>query len=29
MIFPYFVSNALLLVSVGLLLIAVPYFVRI
>jgi hypothetical protein len=28
MIFPYFVSNSLLLVSAGVLLISVPYFVR-
>jgi len=29
MIFPYFISNILLLVAVGVVLIAVPYFVRI
>ena len=29
MIFPYFVSNSLVLVVIGVLLIAVPYFVRI
>ena len=28
MIFPYFVSNTVLLVALGLVLIAVPYFVR-
>jgi len=28
MVFPYFVSNALLLVAIGALLIAVPYFFR-
>jgi hypothetical protein len=28
MIFPYFVSNTILLVSLGLALIAIPYFVR-
>lgn len=28
-IFPYFVSNMLLLVAIGLALIAVPYFVRV
>ena len=29
MVFPYFVSNTVLLVAIGALLIAVPYFVRI
>ena len=29
MIFPYFVSNTILLVAIGLALIATPYFVRI
>ena len=29
MIFPYFISNTLLLVAVGVALIAIPYFVRI
>jgi hypothetical protein len=29
MVFPYFVSNTLLLVGVGVALIAIPYFVRI
>jgi len=29
MVFPYFVSNMLLLVSIGLVLMAIPYFVRI
>ena len=28
MVFPYFVSNPVLLVVVGLLLLAIPYFVR-
>ena len=28
MVFPYFVSNTVLLVIVGLLLLAIPYFVR-
>jgi len=28
MIFPYFVSNTVLLVAIGAMLIAVPYFVR-
>ena len=28
MIFPYFVSNTILLVSLGIVLIAIPYFVR-
>ena len=28
MVFPYFVSNTVLLVALGLVLIAVPYFVR-
>ena len=28
MIFPYFISNIILLVAVGLALIALPYFVR-
>ena len=28
MIFPYFVSNTLLLAAVGIVLIAIPYFVR-
>jgi hypothetical protein len=28
MIFPYFVSNIFLLVTVGIVLIAIPYFVR-
>jgi predicted membrane protein len=29
MIFPYFVSNTLLLVVIGIVLMAIPYFVRI
>lgn len=29
MVFPYFVSNTVLLVSIGVALVAVPYFVRI
>ncbi|HKD39000.1 MAG TPA: hypothetical protein VKB87_01825 [Myxococcaceae bacterium] len=29
MIFPYFVSNTVLLVAIGIVLIAIPYFVRI
>ena len=29
MIFPYFISNAIVLVAIGVALIAVPYFVRI
>jgi hypothetical protein len=29
MIFPYFVSNTILLVAIGVMLIVVPYFVRI
>lgn len=29
MIFPYFISNTVLLVAIGVALIAVPYFVRI
>jgi len=29
MIFPYFVSNTILLVVIGVVLIAIPYFVRI
>lgn len=29
MIFPYFVSNTILLVAIGVVLIATPYFVRI
>ena len=29
MIFPYFVSNIFLLVAIGVMLIAVPYFIRI
>ena len=29
MIFPYFVSNTILLVIVGLALMAIPYFVRV
>jgi hypothetical protein len=29
MVFPYFVSNTILLVTIGLALIALPYFVRI
>jgi predicted membrane protein len=29
MVFPYFVSNTVLLVAIGAVLIAVPYFVRI
>jgi hypothetical protein len=29
MVFPYFVSNTILLVLIGIVLIAVPYFVRI
>jgi hypothetical protein len=28
MIFPYFVSNSMIIVLVGLLLVAIPYFVR-
>jgi hypothetical protein len=28
MIFPYFVSNTLLLVTLGVVLIAIPYFIR-
>jgi hypothetical protein len=28
MVFPYFVSNVMLLVGVGALLIAIPYFLR-
>jgi hypothetical protein len=28
MIFPYFVANALLLVGIGVLLMAIPYFLR-
>jgi predicted membrane protein len=28
MIFPYFVSNSLLLVAIGIVLIAIPYFLR-
>ncbi|MGO9934916.1 MAG: hypothetical protein ACLPV8_24310 [Steroidobacteraceae bacterium] len=28
MIFPYFVSNTMLLVAIGMVLIAIPYFVR-
>lgn len=28
MIFPYFVSNAMLLVAIGVTLVALPYFVR-
>jgi hypothetical protein len=28
MIFPYFVSNAILLVTIGIALIAIPYFIR-
>lgn len=28
MIFPYFVSNTIILIAIGALLIAVPYFVR-
>jgi hypothetical protein len=28
MIFPYFVSNTILLIATGLVLIAIPYFVR-
>jgi hypothetical protein len=28
MIFPYFVSNTILLIAVGIMLIAIPYFVR-
>jgi hypothetical protein len=28
MIFPYFVSNSLLLVTLGVVLIAIPYFIR-
>ena len=28
MIFPYFISNAIILVAIGVVLIAVPYFVR-
>ncbi len=28
MIFPYFVSNTILLVAIGIALIAIPYFVR-
>ena len=29
MIFPYFISNTFLLVAIGIILIAVPYFIRI
>jgi len=29
MVFPYFISNTILLVAVGIALIAIPYFVRI
>jgi hypothetical protein len=29
MVFPYFISNATLLVAIGVALIAIPYFVRI
>ena len=29
MIFPYFISNSIVLVAIGAMLIAVPYFVRI
>ena len=29
MIFPYFISNTILLVAIGIVLIALPYFVRI
>ena len=29
MIFPYFVSNTILLLAIGVVLIAIPYFVRI
>lgn len=28
MIFPYFISNTILLVAIGIVLIAIPYFVR-
>lgn len=28
MIYPYFVSNSILLVAIGIVLVAVPYFVR-
>jgi hypothetical protein len=28
MIFPYFVSNTILLITIGIMLIAVPYFIR-
>jgi hypothetical protein len=28
MIFPYFVSNTILLVTLGIVLIAIPYFIR-
>jgi len=28
MVFPYFVSNTILLVAIGVVLIAIPYFVR-
>jgi hypothetical protein len=28
MVFPYFVSNVMLLVGIGVLLIAIPYFLR-
>jgi hypothetical protein len=28
MVFPYFVSNTILLVAIGIVLIAIPYFVR-
>jgi hypothetical protein len=28
MIFPYFVSNTIVLITVGIMLIAIPYFVR-
>ena len=29
MIYPYFISNVIVLVSVGILLMAIPYFIRI
>ena len=29
MVFPYFVSNTILLVAIGIVLIALPYFIRI
>jgi hypothetical protein len=29
MVFPYFVSNTMLLVAIGIALVAIPYFVRI